>query len=244
MEPLGIIKAVNIVFYMASHLAQRHKAGGVQQFSLQAFEERLHFGVVGAVARPAHAVEHLVPGQHVPHLQGPEFDAAIRVQQKPRHRRAGGHGLPESPSGQFTVQAVSQLPAHDAAGEQIQNHGQEDVLPAHFDVGNVAAPLLINTSRLIQTEAVIRQRLEGGSSRDKATIDTVGPRLHTPLLHQAGNAVLADQHALPFKCPVYLGAAITAFAPVIDPPYPKQQFSILAGPLPWLASRPGVVAGA
>ncbi len=84
MEPLGIIEALNIVFYMTSQLAKRDVARGVQQFSLQAFEEPFHPGVVRAISRTTHAVSNLMTGEHVTHFQGSELGAAIRMQQKPR----------------------------------------------------------------------------------------------------------------------------------------------------------------
>lgn len=115
MEPLGIIEALNIVFYMMSQLAKRDVAGGMQQFSLQAFKERFHLGVVRAISGAAHAMTNLMAGQHVTHFQSPELGAAIGVQQKPCRRGTIGHSLPESPTRQVTVQAGFQLPPDNSA---------------------------------------------------------------------------------------------------------------------------------
>ena len=81
MQPLGVIEALNIVFYMMSQLAKSDVAGGMQQFSLQAFEERFHLGVVRANSRTTHAMTNPVTFKHVTHFQSSELGAPIRMQQ-------------------------------------------------------------------------------------------------------------------------------------------------------------------
>lgn len=74
--------------------------------------------------------------------------------------------------------------------------------------------------------------------------NSVGPGLHAPDLHQAGNAILTHTDTLPFEGSIHFRAAVAAFTLIEYPPEYKQQFCILRGPLPWLAIYPGVVPGA
>ncbi len=116
-------------------------------------------------------------------------------------------------------------------------------LDSGHTIGDVAAPLLIYRHGFVQGQAIVRPSLEDGSSGEQTSIDSVSAGLHTPGTHQPGNAILTYPDALALKSLVHFRATIPAFALIEYPPYLKQQFRILTGPLPGLAIDPGVIPG-
>ena len=82
MQPLAVIKALNIVTYMFPSLPHGHEARGVQQLALQCLKEGLHLGIIFTLSWAVHAVPYPVLVQQRPGLVSAIFDTTIRMEQQ------------------------------------------------------------------------------------------------------------------------------------------------------------------
>lgn len=176
-------------------------------------------------------------------LMGAVLDAPVRMEQQTRCRPAFAEGLPERGSREVGIQVLAQPPTDDAAREQVQDNRQEHVFATQLDVGDIAAPVLVDRLGPGRLQAVVGEGLGRVTALGHLPVDTRHTRFHAPLLHQAGDPVFADLHAVASESLIHARAAITPMAGVVGLADLEEQVGVLSRSLAGFAINPGVVAG-
>ncbi len=156
-----------------------------------------HYSIIGALSRSIHTVTDLVLLQKRLRLVGPVLDAPIRMEQQAERRLSRLESLSQGRSREVGIQILTQSPTDDATGEQIQDNGQKHVLPAHLDVGDIVAAVLIGRLWPGRFQSVVGECFGRVSALGHLPIDARDTRLHAPFPHQASHLVLADLNAFP-----------------------------------------------
>jgi len=76
-------------------------------------------------------------------VHGTILAAAVRMMNAPLERASHDEDLSQNGECQIAVQPVADSPADDAAGEEVDEHGQIQPSLPRPDVGDVDAPFLV-----------------------------------------------------------------------------------------------------
>ena len=214
MQPLPVVKPLNVV-------KDRHacfRAGGkdlpvpVNRFKLERSKETLGHRIVIAVARPAHAADHVAFTRLGVQLVG-ELTSPVRVQD---HANRGtvmlqSHG--EGRAGKRRIMLVAHGPADNLAGEAVQDGHQVQPALQGGNVGGVGNPFLVFTLRC---EVLCQQVLYDAAVLHRAgqagTTFLRPHRAQSLFTHQASDPLARGVDALPAQCSRHPVATIGAAA--------------------------------
>ena len=181
----------------------------MQPFHLQRTEQRLRAGVVPAVASSTHGSSYSVAGEKLRVAAAGVLAAPVRVEDQ----IFAGQALPpchfQCAAGQRRCDRLAHGPAHDAAAEQIEHHGQVQPAFAGGDVGHVAGPDGVRRGyRKVARQQVgrDRQRMVAVGGDDAKT--ALATRSQTVLPHRTLHPQLAHANALRLQLPPHARPAI------------------------------------
>src|SRR5271170_2134307 len=174
----------------------------MQPFDLQGCEQCLRAGVIPAVALAAHRSADAALLKQLAKLMAGVLAAAIAMEDRPRLsvRRAVQPGHLQRIDDQMAAHLRLHRPAHHAAAEQVDDHGQEKPALVGWDIGDVARPRLVGRGH---SEVAMQQ-----VGRDRQTMSAIGGDAETPLAasadtvlpHQLLHPLLAHANTLSTQC--------------------------------------------
>ena len=170
----------------------------VQPFDLQGCEQRLRAGVIPAVALAAHRSGDAALLKQLAELMAGVLAAAIAMEDRPGTSiwTAVQPGHLQRIDDQMAAHLRLHRPAHHAAAEQVDDHGQEKPALVSWDLGDVASPRLVRRGH---SEVAMQQ-----VGRNRQTMSAIGGDAETPLAasadtvlpHQLLHPLLAHADAL------------------------------------------------
>lgn len=144
MESQAVIKQFDVFEEGGPCLEEVCIDAAVDQFAFKGAPERLHVGIVVAIARGAHAGSDLLGVQEGPEGETGVLDAAIGMVDEPGGRVPEVQGLLQGGFGQGSGQGVADRPAHDFAAEQVHDGGQINPACEGVNVSDIRDPDLID----------------------------------------------------------------------------------------------------
>src|SRR5439155_4094502 len=181
----------------------RRAREAIRELAFERREEGFHHGVVVTIAAAAHTAPDAVRLEERLVVFARVRAALVRVMQQSALRAAPLHRHREGLDREMAIVDGADRPAHDEAGEQIQNRGQIE-FPALADdeLGGIADPALIRgVGRELPIEQIRGNRL-AMMAHGRACEALPDPGLQAILLHQTDDPLAAHPHLLLEQVPV------------------------------------------
>src|SRR5206468_7937686 len=245
VQPSAIVECLDVIEEGPVDLCRSEPRLAVNELGFKRAEERFHAGVVVAVARRAHAGEHLMVLEQLAIIGAGILAAAVGMVQEARRRSAPAQSALERLLDERSFEVVSRGPAHDLAAAQVHDGGQIKPALGGGNVGDVAHPHLVGFAGCNPFfEPVGRDWqwvIAVGGARAK------GPFLQSAqavMAHESSNAMAAATVILLFERLSHARAAIGFAGRSVDLHNERQQLVIGPLALAGLAFEPGIVAAA
>src|SRR3954468_24983090 len=143
MAPDGIVEPIDVAANSLVCLLASVEESPPDELGFQGLEERLHHGVVIAIALAGHRDQDAVLLELGLIIDRAILAATIRMMDQPGCRTAHGQGFAQSGKSQVAMQPVAGCPANDPACEQVDNDGEVQPAFAGPDIGDGGAPLFV-----------------------------------------------------------------------------------------------------
>ena len=140
VQPPTIVECLHVIEEGPVDLCRSEPRLAVNELGFKRAEERFHAGVVVAVARRAHAGEHLMVLEQLAIIGAGILAAAVGMVQEARRRSAPAQSALERLLDERSFEVVSRGPAHDLAAAQVHDGGQIKPALIGLDIGDVGEP--------------------------------------------------------------------------------------------------------
>src|SRR5690349_22679946 len=196
-QPAPVIKALDVVEDRAARLRAGGQREVVKPFGLEQVEEALDRRIVVAIARAAHAAHDALAVEEVLILGARVGTAAIAVMHEAGSRPARVHRGGERLEGDGLQGTGSGSPPDDAPRARVEEDREEEPALACTDLRDIGEPQLVGGRALEVPLHEVRRRRELAVARGDVPEASGSTAPQPLLLHQPGDAMLADRQPRP-----------------------------------------------